>query len=90
MFCPNITVRHPVQIKQNFSSHVEKSYYYARGFGYIMRKHPLPRYYIFKKMTLPFAGMIIHLLKGRTKAKQSFFILKGRLEGFFTNQNLNR
>lgn len=81
-FHPEITVRHPVMESQNFDNYLQKCYFYARGFGYILRKHPVSFIYKLKSFLRPFCGMILYALTNRFKSEKSFYILKGRLEGY--------
>ena len=85
-FTPEIIVRHPAVRPSANESYFAKNYSYARGFGYVLRKHSkLPLFFKFKQFIRPLGGIIIFLFSNRLKAKKSFFLLKGRIEGFFYN-----
>lgn len=82
---PNIIVHH-LCIADNTTREntLKKAYYYARGGGYLMQKHHTPIGFLLKEFIRPIGGMIIYTLYGRFyNVKKSFFLLKGRLEGFF-------
>lgn len=81
-FHPEIIVRHPVMQQQNFDNYLDKCYQYAKGFGYIMRKHKLPLFYKIKMFVRPLGGMVIYAFINSYKMKKSFNILKGRIEGY--------
>ena len=84
-FHPEITVRHPVLQKQNFNNYLDKCYYYARGFGYIMKKHSLPATFIIQNFLRPFMGIFVYLLVNNFRCRKSYYILKGRMEGYLYN-----
>lgn len=83
VFTPDVVVRHPLGLKQNFDNYLLKNYYYARGAGYVLRKHHMPVSYKLKVFLRPLCGMIIYSILDRFKCKKSFFLLKGRIEGYF-------
>lgn len=90
-FHPEITVRHPVLQKQNFNNYLDKCYYYARGFGYIMKKHSLPATFIIQNFLRPFMGIFVYLLVNNFRCRKSYYILKGRMEGYLYNiKNLDK
>ncbi len=83
-FTPDIIIRHPVVRPCTNEAYFTKSYSYARGFGYVLKKHcTLPLLYKLKQFIRPLGGMIIYSFTNRLKAKKSFYLLKGRLEGYF-------
>lgn len=83
-FTPEIVVRHPAPKLCADESYFIKNYSYARGFGYVLRKHrKLPLLYKLKQLIRPLGGLIIYSFTNGQKAKKSFYLLKGRLEGFF-------
>lgn len=83
LFTPKIVVRHPAIKPSADESYYIKHYSYARGFGYVLRKHrKLPLSYKLKQLIRPLGGVIVYSITNRLKAKKSFFLLKGRLEGF--------
>ena len=83
LYTPEITVRHPLAKKQNFDNYLQKNYYYARGAGYVLKKHNLPFTYKLRSFLRPLAGIFIYLFIDRFKCKKSYYLLKGRLEGYF-------
>ncbi len=77
---PSITVRHP---NEKHLVNVEKAYYYARGAGFLARKHPLPFSYKARLFLRPLLGMMCYLFVGKiNRMKKSFYLLKGRIEGY--------
>lgn len=82
LYSPDIMVRHPLGKKQNFDSYLQKNYYYARGAGYVLRKHPFPLDYKIKAILRPFCGMLLYLFVNHYKCRKSYYLLKGRLEGY--------
>ena len=86
LYTPEITVRHPLAKKQNFDNYLQKNYYYARGAGYVLKKHSLPFTYKLRSFLRPLAGIFIYLFIDSFKCKKSYFLLKGRLEGYFFRQ----
>lgn len=82
-FTPNIVIRHPLDKHEGFESSVDKIYKYARGNGYIVRKHPYSLFYKFMVLARPCLGVLRRLFAGREKRSLSVAYCKGRLEGFF-------
>lgn len=83
LYTPEITVRHPLAIKQNFDNYLQKNYYYARGAGYVLKKHSLPITYKLRSFLRPLTGIFVYSFIDRFKCKKSYYLLKGRLEGYF-------
>lgn len=83
VFTPDVVVRHPLGLKQNFDNYLMKNYYYARGWGYVLKKHRIPFMYKLKSFLRPVFGIIIYFFSDRFKCKKSFYLLKGRIEGYF-------
>lgn len=79
----DICVHHPLAKSDYFDSETKKAYYYARGRGYLLRKHSYPFILKFKALCRPVVGILFYsiCLKLR-KAKRSWNILKGRLDGY--------
>jgi glycosyltransferase involved in cell wall biosynthesis len=80
----DVIVHHP-NIKPVFN---EKGFVrtrgYARGAGYVLRKHDYPFSTVFYHWLRPFGGMVMSLLIGRlAKARHHWNILLGRIEGYF-------
>lgn len=83
-FTPKIVVRHPVSSIIGKEKYLEKSYSYARGTGYCLRKHEdLPFSYKMKQFLRPLGGCLLFFFTDRFKSKKSFYLFKGRLEGYF-------
>lgn len=79
----NIEIHHPRNEKSNFSDLIIKNYYYARGWGYLLKKNKYPFRVIANSFIRPFAGIFIFCLLGKfQRMKKSFYILKGRIEGY--------
>lgn len=85
VYNPTLIVRHPrSEDVGNKAFLLKKHYSYARGGGYLMKKHQFPFNYYLKSFVRPILGMIGYALKEDIyKSKKSFFLLKGRAEGFF-------
>lgn len=80
----NIIIHHPRSKSGNFKNIEIKQYEYARGWGYLMRKHHYPLYIICKSFVRPIGGILFSFIKNDHKGLlHSYYILKGRLEGFF-------
>lgn len=80
---PAISIHHPTNDIYDKSSVLRKSYSYARGAGYLIKKHRFPLLYILKQYVRPFGGIIVNFLKmDMFSCKKSFLILKGRIEGY--------
>lgn len=84
-FIPEVIVRHPLGMKQNFDNYLLKNYYYARGAGYVLRKHRMPIKHILSAFFRPLGGIIIYSFINHYKSKKSYYLLKGRIEGYFYN-----
>ena len=81
---PGIVVHHPLSDKGNFKDNEAKQYQYARGWGYVLRKHHYPLSIILRSFIRPMGGIILSLLRLDTAgARHSFCLLKGRIEGYF-------
>lgn len=80
---PAISIHHPTNDIYDKSSVLRKSYSYARGAGYLIKKHRFPLLYILKQYVRPFGGIIVNFfLMDMFSCKKSFLILKGRIEGY--------
>ena len=80
---PAISIHHPTNDIYDKSSVLRKSYSYARGAGYLIKKHRFPLLYILKQYVRPFGGIIVNFFKmDMFSCKKSFLILKGRIEGY--------
>lgn len=81
-YLPNIYIRHPLPPKNNKFDY-KKIYEYARGSGFLLKKHSFPLPYIIRFFIRPLVGCIIYsILLKRNKAKKSYYILKGKIEGY--------
>lgn len=82
----SIIVHHPSSDSMEYNKLLKKHYLYARGAGYLLRKHSeLPLSYKISQFYRPFVGMVLYCFKNKEKARKSFYIFKGRIEGFFYN-----
>lgn len=80
----NIIIHHPKGKRGNFKSVRMKQYEYARGWGYLLKKHDYPLGIILKSFIRPIGGMILSFLTfNQNGVLHSFYIFKGRIEGFF-------
>ena len=80
---PVISIHHPTSSIYDKQQLIKKSYSYARGAGYLMRKHKFSFGYKLRQFARPFFGIVIHALRGHlSDARKSFMILKGRIEGY--------
>lgn len=81
---PGVVVHHPIGKTGNFNNDRDKQYLYARGWGYVMRKHAYPVRIVLRSFIRPLGGIILYSLRQDwQKAMRSYFLLRGRLEGFF-------
>ncbi len=81
---PHIIVHHPASGNGNFRNDETKQYEYARGWGYVLRKHKYPVSIVLKSFVRPLGGSLLSLFQFNVaKAKHSFLLLRGRLEGYF-------
>ncbi|MCQ2106150.1 MAG: glycosyltransferase family 2 protein [Fibrobacter sp.] len=85
LYKPELIVHHPTQTDVYDKPYLLKKFYsYSRGGGFLMQKHQFPLSYKLRQYGRPFAGMFVHFLKGDFfGSKKSFFMFKGKLEGFF-------
>lgn len=83
IYKPNIIIHHPTGKRGNFSDTLHKEYEYARGWGYVLRKHSLPISVKFKSFIRPIIGIITYGISCKLqRCKKSYFLLKGRIEGY--------
>ena len=83
LYDPTIIVHHPSNGIGLFKDSIHKQYEYARGWGYLLYKHKYPFSIIFKSFLRPCGGIIVFALNFKfNRVKRSFFLLKGRIEGF--------
>lgn len=87
---PSISIHHPTSNIYSKSEILKRSYSYARGAGYLMRKHNFSIDYIIKQFIRPFGGIFIHFLKfDYFSCHRSYLIFKGKIEGYFWRKNDN-
>lgn len=81
---PQLIVHHPRQddiYEQSFM--LKKHYSYARGAGYLMQKHKFSLNYYLRHFGRPILGILGYTIKcDEYKSKKSYYILKGRIEGY--------
>ena len=83
IYKPDIIIHHPIGKKGNFPDNLHKNYEYARGWGYVLRKHKLPLNIYIRSFLKPMLGIVVFGLSGKLKrCQKSYFLLKGRLEGY--------
>lgn len=86
---PNIVVIHPNPIDLYNESINRKTLMYGSGFGYVLKKHKYPYWYVFISLLRPFVGAIFYRISfNKGKAEHSWNRFKGRLNGYINN-NLN-
>lgn len=79
----SIIIHHPINKVGNFKTSEIKQYQYARGWGYILRKHKYPFNILLKSFMRPLLGIFFYCIKmDFNKAHHSYYLLKGRIEGF--------
>lgn len=85
-FCPSVKVYHPEKLSSYFKNFYQKNYQYSRGAGYLLKKQHYPLLLKIKCFVRPLGGIFIHLMKGDvSRSKRSFYILSGRIVGYFTS-----
>ena len=84
LYSPEMIVHHPIQTDIYSEEFLLRKFYsYARGGGYLMRKHEFPISYKLKNFIRPFCGIFVNAIKGkRYDSKKSWYNLKGRVEGY--------
>lgn len=91
IYCPTIIVRHPSNSIGLFHNTIQKQYEYARGWGYLLYKHKFPMSIIIKSYARPIGGIVLYYLSlNFFRVKRSFYLLKGRLEGYFIAMKYGR
>ena len=84
-FCPNVKVYHPEKLNSYFDNFYQKNYQYSRGTGFLLKKQHYPFFIKLKYFVRPLGGIFIHLFRGNiVYAKRSYYILIGRIIGYFT------
>lgn len=83
IYNPNILVHHPRSLPGNFKNVEIKQYEYARGWGYLLKKHHYPLYLVLKSFIRPCGGILLSMFQLNVKGiRHSYYILRGRVEGF--------
>ena len=83
IFDPRIIIHHPKGVASYFRNETMKAYGYARGQGYLFKKNSFPAKTIIMSFLRPLAGMFLYSLYNSKKALRSYYLLKGRIEGYF-------
>ena len=84
LYSPEIIVHHPSQTIYEEQILLKKSYSYARGAGYLARKHNFPLKMKISLLIKPLMGLFyFSLTLNLLRFKKSFLLLKGRIEGLF-------
>lgn len=82
-YIPNIIIHHPIGKIGNFENSNAKQYQYARGWGYLLRKHHYPIPLLFRSFIRPIGGILLSaILFNKNGISHSYYILKGRVEGY--------
>lgn len=83
-YTPSIVVHHPKDSDTiDNDKQLTKAYNYARGHGYLFRKHRFPTKQLLLCFLRPLVGCVVFFIKGKTfEANRSFMRLKGRIEGY--------
>ena len=81
---PEIVVHHPKQSDVYDKEFMLKKYYsYSRGAGYLIKKHSFSFFYKLCQFGRPLCGIFVNLLMMRVyEARRSYYMFKGKLEGF--------
>ncbi|BAD77598.1 glycosyltransferase [Geobacillus kaustophilus HTA426] len=83
MYFPFITVFHPSPLNPYSKEMLVKTYNYACGMGFVLRKHKYPFWFFSYLCLRPIFGMLRSLfLLDMHKFKHSLSILRGRLRGW--------
>lgn len=83
IFDPSIIVHHPNFNSCNFKDNFVKQYEYARGWGYILKKHHYPFSVKCKSFIRPLCGILFGVLTFNfARMKHSSYLLIGRIEGY--------
>lgn len=82
-YSKEVNIHHPSAKSDYFVNETKKMYYYSRGYGYLMKKHSYPIKIVITSFIRPIGGIVIYSASlNFKKAKRSWNILKGRLEGY--------
>lgn len=81
---PLISIHHPTNEIYDKKVIIKRAYSYARGTGYLIRKHIFPKTYIFNQFVRPFIGIFVNALRlDFLKCYKSYLNFKGKIEGYF-------
>ena len=81
---PNISIHHPTDSIYDKNIILKRIYSYARGSGYLTRKHSFSIFYFLKQILRPSIGLIVNFFKmDFFSCHKSFLNIKGRIEGYF-------
>ena len=83
LYTTQIIIRHPLAKYDGFDSLISKTYGYARGNGYIIRKHPYNLTYKIMSLIKPMVWVLVYNLVKKDRKKRAGAYCKGRIEGFF-------
>jgi hypothetical protein len=80
----SVIVRHPAEVdtaKDEIA--LLKAYKYARGDGYLFKKHNMPIRIILFSLIRPLVGIFVFFCSLKIfEFKRSYYRMKGRIEGF--------
>jgi glycosyltransferase involved in cell wall biosynthesis len=84
-FDPELYAHHKEAMVTNpDATQTRKQRGYARGMGYVLRKHGFGIFHLFRWIYHPMGGAIYHLLRGRpNRSRYSATVVIGRVEGWF-------
>lgn len=81
---PSISIHHPTGAIYNNEKILKRAYSYARGAGYLTRKHNFSFIYKAKLFFRPLIGIFVNFIKmDMIRCRKSYLNLKGRIEGYF-------
>lgn len=87
IYNPDLCIHHPTtrQVLDEKNANM-KTYSYARGAGYLMKKHNFPLSYKLRMFGRPLAGLFVNLIMFRKyEFNKSWYNFKGRIEGYMFN-----
>lgn len=81
---PSISIHHPTEAIYDNEKILKRAYSYARGAGYLTRKHNFSFIYKAKLFFRPLIGIFVNFIKmDMIRCRKSYLNLKGRIEGYF-------
>lgn len=90
-YTPSIVVIHPIKVGQAETAQPAipksngyfKTYAYAMGRGWVLRKHNAPLWFVFYNWMRPLVGVTLSLFQGRLDKTRSYWqTLRGRVQGW--------